>query len=131
MAHSLLYPNALLAACFNICPLTVVPYVLHVHEYDCLGCLSAQSCCVFLSRVHPCESNSSWSMRGLVFTALQDSAQCDEKQHPLVILPMLNVDGTVHGWYVLNLLLTHFLQKLEVVKGSRKGLLLFLCGNCS
>jgi hypothetical protein len=53
-------------------------------------------------------------MRGLIVTALQDMAQSDERQpHPLVILPMLNVDGTVHGWYVpnLSLILTDLLLK--------------------
>ncbi|XP_046441792.1 cytosolic carboxypeptidase 4-like isoform X2 [Daphnia pulex] len=68
-----------------------VPLLLIDYDGD------AKSCCVFMSRVHPCESNSSWSMRGLVVTALQDMTQSDERHHPLFILPMLNVDGTVHG----------------------------------
>ncbi|XP_032793562.2 LOW QUALITY PROTEIN: cytosolic carboxypeptidase 4 [Daphnia magna] len=56
----------------------------------------AKSSCVFMSRVHPGESNSSWVMRGLIISALQNVVD-SEQAHPLVILPMLNVDGTVHG----------------------------------
>lgn len=39
-------------------------------------------------------------MRGLINAALQDIIGSEGKQHPFVVLPMLNVDGTVHGWYV-------------------------------
>ncbi|XP_057364799.1 cytosolic carboxypeptidase 4-like isoform X2 [Daphnia carinata] len=71
--------------CGNLVPLLLIDY-----KGD------AKSSCVFMSRVHPGESNSSWVMRGLIITALQNVV--DSKQaHPLVILPMLNVDGTVHG----------------------------------
>lgn len=62
-------------------------------------------------------------MRGLLIAALQNVVD-SEQAHPFVILPMLNVDGTVHGWYVLNLFhLTYYsaycLFKIDALNSYR------------
>ena len=53
----------------------------------------------FSGRVHPVESNSSHVIRGLINAALAEPSLQRQHQQLNVIIPFLNVDGVIHGWY--------------------------------
>jgi hypothetical protein len=77
--------------CGNIVPVLLV---------GCHGNASKFKISFFSSRVHPVESNSSYVMRGLISAALQQQEEVDQKKQPpslIILVPMLNVDGVIHG----------------------------------
>ncbi|CAH0405271.1 unnamed protein product [Chilo suppressalis] len=60
---------------------------------------------IFLTaRVHPGESNASWVMDGTLGCLLGDTAAAAALRTKYVfkIVPMLNVEGVINGWYVLS-----------------------------
>ena len=54
---------------------------------------------VFSSRVHPGETNASWIMHGLLdyLTSQTREAQLLRMNYVFKIIPMLNVEGVIHG----------------------------------
>lgn len=54
---------------------------------------------ILTSRVHPCESNSSWVMKGLLdfLTGPSLEARLLQERFVFKIIPMLNPDGVIHG----------------------------------
>lgn len=60
---------------------------------------------IFLtSRVHPGESNASWVMHGTMEALLSDDRYASSLRDDYVfkIIPMLNIEGVVNGWWVKN-----------------------------
>lgn len=58
---------------------------------------------IFLtSRVHPGESNASWVMHGTMEALLSDNEYASSLRDDYVfkIIPMLNIEGVVNGWWV-------------------------------
>ncbi len=58
---------------------------------------------VFLTaRVHPGETNSSWIMKGLLdfLVSADDPAARELRERTIFkIIPMLNVEGVINGWW--------------------------------
>ena len=57
---------------------------------------------VFLTaRVHPGETNSSWIMKGLMEYLVSSDIRAKDACAKIVfkIIPMLNVEGVINGWY--------------------------------
>lgn len=66
--------------------------------------LSKEREIIFLTaRVHPGESNASWVMDGTLGFLLNGStaAAALRAKYLFKIVPMLNVEGVINGWYVL------------------------------
>lgn len=51
------------------------------------------------ARVHPGEVQSSFALEGLVYFLLSDCKEAEElrKNYIIYVVPMLNIDGVVHG----------------------------------
>jgi cytosolic carboxypeptidase protein 2/3 len=59
----------------------------------------AKPCLFFSARVHPCEAQSSWMMRGMLDFLVSEapSAVLLREIFVIFIIPMLNIDGVVFG----------------------------------
>ena len=56
--------------------------------------------CIFITaRVHPGEPQASYSLEGIVFWLLSDDehAKALRENNIIYVVPMLNIDGVIHG----------------------------------
>jgi murein tripeptide amidase MpaA len=56
-------------------------------------------CIILTARVHPGETNSSFMMEGVIDFLLSDCSDAEKLRSKFIfkIIPMLNVDGVIHG----------------------------------
>lgn len=70
---------------------------------------------IFLtSRVHPGESNANWVMKGILEFLLfgkTSHVQALLKKYVFKIVPMLNVEGVINGWWEIYLFAENLFRK--------------------
>eukprot|EP00095_Tigriopus_kingsejongensis_P004430 maker-scaffold1899_size25246-snap-gene-0.6 protein:Tk04430 transcript:maker-scaffold1899_size25246-snap-gene-0.6-mRNA-1 annotation:"cytosolic carboxypeptidase 1" len=78
-----------------------VPMVTITSQNDNAPPIKDRKLVVLTSRVHPGESNASYIMEGLLNFLVSDDQEAGQLRAQFIfkIIPMLNVDGVINGWY--------------------------------